>query len=222
MGIENQSPGDLAEQQRLTKLAQSFLAKGRLNQKPTREEQRAWDTLQKQETENRGLAYASAVPKKRYHEWSGKSPQTVANHARTYGIPVEGKTVDVRGVVRWIHQFFVKYKDRLPSLVADDFDPSGEFGDLRDKSLAKQIEVLERRVALLDMDIEDRKQELLPRAEVHETLSYIAHQLRSLGDIYAREFGNRAVDLLNQRLDDIEKFVRQRFDDTSDGDSSET
>lgn len=208
-----------AEERERHELAASYLAKKRMGQKPTRAEIRAYDRLDQEETERRAKHWIQAVPKGVYCEWAKRKRQVVLDHAKAYGLPCDETTVNVPELIHWFHAFLVRHSNRLPALLDSENLLDEDLRDLRDKSLQKQIEVMERKISLLDMDIADRASEMLPRTEVHEILGQLAQMIRAKSEVLGRQFGNDAVRLINELGDDVEKYVAARMGDT-DGSSS--
>ena len=73
-------------------------------EKPARGEMRAWQVEEGRLTVEYGNKYIAALPQKTYIEWSETSARQVYSQGAEYGIPVRGKGVDLRTIVKRIHE----------------------------------------------------------------------------------------------------------------------
>lgn len=194
-----------AERRAFIALVQTAIKKQAGGQALAPKERRAWDLWEAEENERRGRRWLAALPKKTYCELVGRQPKVVNDQADAYGVPLRGATVDVLGVLKWLHDFFAAHKHTLPQIVR------GEAGETtpRDQLILEQIEVYRRRVKLLENRIAIDDETLLPRAEVHELLTQLAKLLRGAGERLHKQFGPQAASVLEVALDDFEATLMQ-------------
>jgi hypothetical protein len=172
-------------------LARSAAGKKARGQKLSREESRALDWAGRRQREQMADETLRALPKGLYCRLAGRQQKVVDEQASRYGLPLLGATVDLYSVVKAYHDFLAANAARL----SDNTDV-----DLQRVKLQAEIEVLERRVKLLDADIADRKGRLISRAELVDRLEAFSGRLRGLGDRLLRQFGNDALAMLNEFL----------------------
>jgi len=63
----------------------------------------------------------------------------------------------------------------------------------------------EARAALAELELGERRRDLLPRSAVHEVFGRVAFRLRDAGEQLQREHGSEAHEVLNEALDDAER-----------------
>lgn len=91
-------------------LAAGCLRKRRAGEKTTREEVAALRRIEKAREEDLRWQYYETVPKKHYRELAGngekpRGAQIILDQAERYGLPLKGKTVNLREVIRAFHDF---------------------------------------------------------------------------------------------------------------------
>lgn len=157
---------------------------------PTREQQRC------QARESRRLQEAAlesglrALPKGKYCQLAGRQQKVIDEQGRRHQLPVLGPTVDLFDAVKRLHDILAKHSDVL----AD-----GE-QDLYSEKIRGQIEHLRTRKQLLDLEIAQRQDTLVERAELEQLLNWWTIRLKALGELLGRRYGREAQQTLNDFL----------------------
>ena len=68
------------------------------------------------------------------------------------------------------------------------------------------------RAGLAELELLQRREQLIDREIMHQVLSRLAHFIREAGDKLAREYGSGAHEIVNEALDQYENVVDQFFD----------
>ena len=194
-----------AERKAFIALVQSAIRKHQQGQQLTPRETRAWSKWETDEDERRGRRWLANMPKRHYCSIVSRQTKTLNEQADAYGVPLRGAVVDVFAVLRWLHDFFAKHRLELPAIVRGEVGGSSP----RDKLIHEQIEVFRRRVRLLENQIEQDEETLLPRAEVHELLVKLSRVLRGAGERLHKQFGPQAASILEIALDDYDSLLTQ-------------
>ena len=159
---------------------------------------RRWEKAQ--EEERRWQVYES-IPKKHWQQMSGRQPKVLNEQATRYGIPFGGRTIDLPSVVRALHDFLA---DNARKLASDDGSANGRETPDQRRHRAASADLLELQVA-------ERRGQLLPRDRAHEMLAQIAIILRAAGESLRRQFGREAHAVLTEALDDAEREIKRCF-----------
>jgi len=182
------------ERQQRQQLAQRALQKQRDGKRPTGKELRALRQFEQDRIDQYGPVYCEAVPKKVYCDWSGRQTKVLHGQADRYGAPLRGRTINLPRLVRWLHEFLAE-NAKVLSIVLDEDDPLNDDPEWRSKCY-------EMRYRLMQVDYAERRGDLVPREYVHELLGRWAVVLSGLGARLSKLFGEDAVKLLNETLDD--------------------
>jgi hypothetical protein len=209
---------DKLDRERLSELAQSALRKRAAGEKPTQREISALRSHEQERMDLYGPQYVAAVPKGVYSQWSGRQVKTLHEQADRYHIPLRGAKIDVRSVIRWLHDFLVKHK-RLLAIPVDIDDPLNDNPEWRDQCYKLRAE-------LMTIEIAVKRGDLAPREFVHDLLARWAVIMSGLGDQLQKLFGPEAARLLNDALDDcaaiadqIPEWERDAGNGTNNGDA---
>lgn len=191
--------------------AASALRKRNAGKKPTREETRALARVKKADEEERRWQYYASIPQKHWRTMSGRQTKQINEQAARYGIPFDGASIDLPSVVRALHDFLASHKARLA--VSDEEDALFAAGS--------NSPALERwrtaRAAHAELDLGARRRQLLDREAVHTTLGQMAGILRSMGESLQKQFGDDALRLLNEALNEFDELTQKWFADPDDG-----
>lgn len=166
---------------------------------------RVWERL---ERERVAWEVYAAVPKKHYCEMSGRQVKVVNEQAERYGLDaLLGPTVDLRKLLRQVHDFFAKYGARFAQAVDEEAVMAA--------GLEKGSPAAER-YREMKADIEEMKRdgmygELLPRAEMRKGLAAVASTIRIAGERLEREYGPGAREILDEALDEAEDTIDALF-----------
>lgn len=156
------------------------------------------------------LATAMSCPKSYYEALTGLHRETILNLARRDGLPLGESSVDIGAVLRWFHERFTEWKRQPAEFTEDDL-----FSDAESPALER---FRAARAEMVEMDLEERRREIVKRSEVREAHNIYASAIRSAGDALVKRFGNEAADILN---DAIERGVGAVVDRFGEGETSE-
>lgn len=207
------SKAEEVEREELRALVRSAAAKRAAGEKLTRQESAAYRRwLREQETEH-GLAWVAHVPKQTYAEWAGgRQTKILHDQARAYGIPLLSPTIDVPGVIHWLHDWLATHKTELGAIARGDAGPAGD-ESLKTQLLREQVAKERKKNEELEHKLAARLGELLPRELVHELLTACAKTLRKAGERLYRNHGQAAGDVLAGAIDDLMARVEQHLSD---------
>jgi hypothetical protein len=130
---------------------------------------------------------------------SGRQAKILNEQAERYGLPFDGATVDLPAVVKSLHNFLAANAAKLAADEREKYDP----GD----------ELRKEKVAMARLNRLERQRELIPRDAVREALDRLAVVYRSAGETLQRQFGNDALQILNEGLEDAERVVLEFFEE---------
>jgi hypothetical protein len=151
--------------------------------------------------------YYASIPQKHWRAMSGRQSKVINEQAARYNLPFGGPSVNLPALARAIHDFLA---DNAVKLARDD-DPLLSGG-----SSPALERYREERALLARLDRLEREGALLPRDEARRALGRVAAILRQAGEALARDYGNGAVDLLNEALADADAEVERAFGDGAD------
>lgn len=213
-----------ASEQLDARLAAGALAKIKAGSTPTAAERNALKRIERKREEDDRRRYYASVPKKHYCELSGRQNKVVNEQARRYGIPCDGREVDLFAVLRVFHDLLAKHGHKL---LGDTGDPllEGASQALKDQYVREQIREKKEKAILARLERLEREQKLLPRDLVHELLGHVAEALRNGGQTMQRQHGEGPYTLLTEILEDAERTIAGFFDDhapTADDDSGKS
>ncbi len=171
-------------------------------QELSKEERRALKRHETSKEEQLRWKYYDSIPQKHWREMSGRQAKVINEQAARYGIPFSGATINLPAVVRALHDFLADNAVKL----ARDEDP------LMQGSGSPALErYREERAAMARLDRLEREGDLLPRDEVREALGRVSSILRSAGDTLQRLYGQGALEVLCESLDDAEREIVRCF-----------
>lgn len=181
-------------------------------QELTGQERAALKRHEKEKEEQLRWQYYRSIPQKHWREMSGRQTKVINEQAVRYGIPFGGAKIDLAAVVRAWHDFLAENAVKL----------SREEDDLLQGAASPALErYREERAAIARLDRLERERQLVPRDEAREALGRIASILRGAGDTLQRHFGQDAVEILYEALDDAQREINRAFGDASDADTQD-
>ena len=191
-----------AEQEQIEQRAAEALRKQKAGQKPSPGELSALTKLRGMREEEERWRYYQTVPKKHYVRMSGRQHKILDEQAVRYGIPLMGAVVDLPKVITWLHDFLA---ENGPLLIRTVGQENLLAGDVQDSpALEKLREVTFR---LKQLELEEKKRNLLRRDQIHEGFSSFAARIRSCGDQLQKKFGPDALEVLNAALEGGEQDI---------------
>lgn len=135
------------------------------------------------------------LPKDIYCQMASQPRSNVDDHAKSFGIPLSGRSVDLFAVIKAFHELIAKNKKALFA--------GEESNNLKDEKVKFEVASIRRKSELLNLQLKERKRELVNRDEVLEKLSWISKRLRSLGDRIGKTFGPEAQLAVNEFLEEM-------------------
>lgn len=169
----------------------------------TKEERSALKRHEKDKEERLRWQYYASIPQKHWRTMSGRQTKVINEQAERYGIPLGGPAVNLPAVVRALHDFLA---DNAQKLSRGDDDPL-----LQGAGSPALERYREERAALARLDRLEREQQLIPRDEAREALGRIAGILRGAGDALQRQFGQTALEIVTEALDDAQREIDRSF-----------
>ncbi|WP_417851060.1 hypothetical protein [Thalassoglobus sp.] len=182
-------------------LANSAYRKVMAGEQPTAQEKAALKRYEKEQEETRRWQYYESIPQKHWRQMSGRQTKVLNEQAERYGIPFGGRTINLPQVVHALHDFLAANARKF----IDDDD------DLLNANVSSPAleRYREERAKLAKLDRLEREQRLVSRDEIRQGLGQIAGILRTAGDVLQRQYGNGAVEILNEALDDAVDAISQ-------------
>lgn len=171
------------------------------------------------------------IPRKDYQEWSGRAKAVLNGQADRWGLPVRGDRVSIPEIVRWLHDFLGEHGRAIGRAVhaaeqrqgrpvpgpPEDTEPNPDDMPL----YAGSSPALERqraaRASIAELELAQRRRELVPVADLRPALSQISSRLREAGDQLRRQFGPEALDVLIEAVDDCDRVIAETMDEDGDG-----
>jgi hypothetical protein len=187
--------------------AQAY-AKVARGEKLTSREAAALKRFEKDREEQLRWQYYGSIPQKHWRQMSGRQTKVLNEQAARYGLPFGGPTINLPQLARALHDFLAANAQKL---AADDELLTGASSPALER-------YREERAALARLDRLEREGELLPRDQVRDALGRIAGIVRAAGDSLARQFGNEALELLVEAVDDAEAEIERIFGDADAAD----
>lgn len=196
-------------------MAAAALDKRRRGVKPTAQELAALRRVEAAREEELRWEYYESVPKRHYVELSGRQPKILNEQADRYGLPLRGRTVNLREVIRGFHALLAANKHRLAARGEED-------DGLMASGRGRWIEAYRREKALLArMERREREGHLIPRPRLRTCLGLISSLLRRTADTLQRQFGAEAHGVLSEGLDEVERAIRDFLGETQCADSDD-
>lgn len=175
-------------------LAGRALQKRQLGQVPTARETAALRRVERAREEETRRRIYSSVPQKHYRELSGRQTKVLREQAERYGIPFDGRVVDLAAVLTGFHDLLAEHGRVL--LAAKRGQQTGLKALRAEKVKRARLE----RLAL--------EGSLIPREEIHDLFAGVVSPiLRTAGETLKRRFGGEAADVHNEALEDIQRSL---------------
>ena len=181
----------------------------------TREQQRATRRYERREEERLRWEYYASIPQKHWRSMSGgRTTQCLHNQAKLYGLPLAGAVINLPDFVRTFHEFLARNAHKLTQDATKDA-----------LLLGPDSPALERyrdeRAKLARLDRLEREHHLLPREDVHQTMTRIAFIIRQAGEVLNKEYGRDAAAILTDAIDDAQKEMDTKFGRSSGEETDE-
>ena len=147
----------------------------------------------------------AALPTQLWQKSSGCRRQQIDEQGQTYGLPIAGKTINLPALARALHRFIAEHWTSLRAAKDDGVGAPAE-------PASPELERWRRaRADMAELDLEQRRGDLVDRREFQALLLRTAHILRGLGESLQRQYGPDAQGLLDEAIDDVEREVQRHF-----------
>ena len=133
---------------------------------------------------------------------SGRQAKVLNEQTLRHGIPFGGATINLRKVVKALHDFLADNKHKL----ARDDD------DLMSGPASPALERYREERAIMAKILRlEREGQLLPRDLVRQSMSKTAAIIRQVGESLQKQFGDAAAHLLYEGIDDATAEIERFF-----------
>ena len=186
-------------------LVVAALRKRNASQRVTGQEREALKRWEKKRDEDQRWENYRKCPQKDFLVMSGRQAKQVREQAARYGMPFDGRTINLPAFVKWVYDFLSKYA-RIIAL-ADAEDLGSQTGSPWQEKLREETYYIRR------LDRQKREGELVDRHVMHDGLARMAVVFRKIGERLERRFGPEAFAIYEEGLKVMEHEVNQLFAD---------
>lgn len=188
------------------KLVTAALKKKGSGENLTQREEQALKRFQKKQDEAQRERLYESMPKGDYARLSGRTHRVLQDQAKRYGLPLEGRTIDLGALLKRFHDLIAENRGRFA--VPGDDDPmfSGPPNDAKERYQLAQARMAEHK-------LEQLKGRLVDRDEMLRALTPLFERIRLVGETLQREFGPGAHQLLDDALSESEDDLENLFGD---------
>jgi len=176
-------------------LAIAALEKRKRGEQPSTKELAALRRVDKAREEMTRWQYYAAIPKRHWVQMSGRQVKVINEQAARYKLPIGEKTINLPAFVRAVHDFLAGNARALARQVIED-DPmlasGGDSPEMRRYRAAK--------ASLAELDLDERRQTLLPRERVHQALFRWGTLIRRMGERLTKRYGPEIAGDINDTL----------------------
>ena len=188
-------------------LVVAALRKRNAGQRITGQEREALKRFEKKRDEDQRWEHYHKCPQKDFLLMSGRQAKQLREQAARYGIPFDGRTINLAAFVKWVYDFLSKYA-RIIAL-ADAEDLGSQTGSPWQDKLREETFYIRR------LDRQKREGELVDRHVMHDGLARMAVVFRKVGERLERRHGHEAFAIYEEGLKVMEHEINQLFaDDT--------
>ena len=142
-------------------------------------------------------AWIEAVPKGVYCDLAGRQHKVVDEFGQRYDVPCDLPTINLRSVLSTLHARV----SELAKVARPHLD--GDEAELEKEKLKQEIGKLQRQSSLLQIEIENKMDQLIEKRSIHTGLEWLSAKLRTLGTRIHSVAGQDGVDALNEFLEDL-------------------
>lgn len=180
-------------------LAAKALEKRKSGQSPTTKELAALKRVEKQRDEDLRWEHYAAIPKKHWVQMSGRQVKVLNEQATRYGIPFDGRTVNLPAVVRKLHDFLAENAAVLAKRDEDPLLSGSDSPGLERYRTAK--------ADLAELELERQRGTLVSLDRVRDRMAATFTLIRRAGERLQQHYGAAALQILNDALDDCKQLV---------------
>jgi len=202
-----------ADEQTDALLAREASRKLKLGRTPSRQEAAALKRVLKAGEDKQRWEYYGSVPQRHLREMTGRQPKQHADQQRLYGVPLEGKTVDLGAIIRRYYDLIAQHGDKL--LTPEDPLWSGADPKLKDKMLLAQIQERRAKAALADLELQRVQGRTIDLDALQAFFAEAVPLLRGAGERMKRAGHVDSHEMLNEALDALVTLIDRGFPDGS-------
>lgn len=147
----------------------------------------------------------SSVPLGVYDAMAGISARRRHDDARAYGAPLRGTSIDLRELVRWMHEFIAENRGHLRR----DDDEALMLADTSDPSLSRYRLAKAR---LAENELAQQTRELVPVSLVAPVFDALADAMREAAEQVGRDLGPAAQDAVSERIEAVLDEAERRLE----------
>jgi hypothetical protein len=177
------------------RLASQAIKKITEGKKPTPEEQRALRRAERADEEKKRWEFYTSIPHAHWRAMSGRQSKVINEQALRHGIPFDGAKVNLPAVVKALHDFLARNRDKLERPAETPVEQQFKAEQLR--KLRRENE----REEGLTIEVE----------ELREGHSLLAGMIRDLGENLQKRFGRDAGQMVDEMLQNFERECEQRW-----------
>lgn len=177
----------------------SAMAKLHEGTKPSQAEMRAFKAFEKRRDAESMDRHYAAVPQKLWREWSGRSNQVLREQRERYGIPI-GRTIDLRLLAVWLHDFLAKHSKLLKGAQSDAENPEA----IVSPALERQREA---RAKIAELELAEKEKSLVNVELMMPWLDKMASIIRRAGERIERQYGAEPKAILDESINAFRREV---------------
>lgn len=166
----------------------SAVTKRPVGSKLTREEERAIAREEQRQRQEVLQTVLRALPKGIYCQLAQRQQKVVDEQGYRYRLPLTGPEIDLGAAIKAFHDLIAKNAGVLTA----EGDPDAQ----REKQKLAN-ENLRLKKQLLEFEIAQKRQELVPRVELQRRLEWLRDRLRAFAEQMGRRFGRDTQALVN-------------------------
>lgn len=186
-------------------LVVAALQKKNAGERITGEEREALKRWERKRDEDQRWKNYHKCPQKDFLLMSGRQAKQLRQQAARYGIPWDGRFINLPAFVKWVYDFLSKYA-RIIAL-ADAEDLGTQTGSPWQEKLREETYYIRR------LDRQKREGELVDRHVMHDGLARMAVVFRKVGERLERRHGPEAFAIYEEGLKVMEHEIEQLFPD---------
>lgn len=139
-----------------------------------------------------------ACSKQVYCKLANRNRNVVDEHARTYAIPVDQRSINLYQVLRKFHDLLSEWGPTIRQM-------EGEEGSLKIEKSRMENELLRKKIIETDLNIKSKQDDYIRREDFVVRLEWLANRLRALSERMGKRFGGDAQVMFNLELSRIEE-----------------
>ena len=167
---------------------------------PNAREAEALRRLERESRKDQLREIVRELPKWLWIECSHRQAGQINRQAARFGLPLDGRTVDLFKLAPALHDLLARHGSKL--LANDDTDTL-----LTGPNSPALERFREERWRLARLDRLERERVLLPRDDVHEFVTKLAAILRGASERLERKFEYEALAIIDEALDNYDRLV---------------